>query len=435
MESINIYFNYVNDEIVSVHTERVDSKFEGVTVVNEDEFISLMRARGLKINEDISENLREIFDNVNALESINDESNDDKKFIIKHWVSNRSFGELIDMFENEEIKVPDMQRPFVWDSFRSSRLIESIVMGLQIPPLFLLEVDNNVYEIIDGYQRLTTLYNFVKGNPWVGKKGKRNITSKLSKNLVIPSIRGKSFSELSDDQKRIIKRSTIPLIEFKQLNPDNYTSKYLIFERINTGSEKLSSMQIRKSLAYGSFINQLYREANQKEFITLFSNSQIKKDLHTEAFLRIIAISDIVYNRFKPTQSGLENILNEYCEEKKQETIDSSRINFVFDTIGELKEIFIKENMFRRVNHNGDYEGLMNISILESIIGVIVEAKMNKQDYKIDEEAYKVNMKQVYERSISGEQNNPFSFSTGAIESMKSRFNICETIIGSVLSE
>lgn len=91
--------------------------------------------------------------------------------------------------------------------------------------------------------------------------------------------------------------------------------------------------------------------------------------------------------------------------------------------------------MFRRVNHNGDYEGLMNISILESIIGVIVEAKMNKQDYKIDEEAYKVNMKQVYERSISGEQNNPFSFSTGAIESMKSRFNICETIIGSVLSE
>lgn len=63
---------------------------------------------------------------------------------------------------------------------------------------------------------------------------------------------GKSFDQLEPEYQRIIKRSTIPLIEFRQIGPNDYSSKYLIFERINTGSVKLNSMQIRKSLAYMS---------------------------------------------------------------------------------------------------------------------------------------------------------------------------------------
>lgn len=427
---MKLYYYEENKEIISVDTDQINSNYTEISVANEDDFLEKMYSKNIIINEEINEKLREIFDSVNSANNLYVENADDSNFIIKHWVSNRSFGELIDMYENNEIIVPDMQRPFVWDSFKSSRLIESIVMGLPIPPLFLLEIDNNVYEIIDGYQRLTTLYNYVKGNPWSGcQVGKRKVKSKLSKNLVISSIRGKTFDELNDAQKRIIKRSTIPLIEFKQLNPENFTSKYLIFERINTGSEKLSSMQIRKSLAYGSYIKDLYKEANDYRFINLFSNSQIKKDLHIEAFLRIIAISDIVYFRFDSTQNGLENILNEYCENKKNERLDSRRVEYIFESIVEIKDKFEDINMFRKVNSNGEYEGLMNISILESLIGAIVECKIHSHEYIIDEEKYKHNMKKVVEDSISGRENNPFSFSTGAIESMKNRFKICERII------
>ena len=430
MESIKLYYYKENDEIISVDTEQIDSKYLEINVKNEDDFVKKITLKNIRINEEIYDKLREIFDSENSATNPHTEYANDKNFIIKHWVSNRSFGELIDMYENEEIKVPDMQRPFVWDSFRSSRLIESIVMGLPIPPLFLLETDNNAYEVIDGYQRLTTLYNYVNGYPWSGyQEGKRNVTSRLSKNLVISSIRGKAFKELNDDQKKMIKRSTVPLIEFKQLNPENFASKYLIFERINTGSEKLSSMQIRKSLAYGDYIKDLYNAANNQKFISLFSNSQLKKDIHVEAFLRIIAISDIVYLRYSPTQNGLENILNEYCERKKEECIPQKKVEYIFESISELKKVFKNTEIFRRVNSKNNYEGLMNISILESLIGTIVECKSNNEQYIIDDNRYKDTMKSIYEESISGNENNPFSFSTGAIESMKKRFAICESII------
>lgn len=68
------------------------------------------------------------------------------------------------------------------------------------------------------------------------------------------------------------------MIEFKQLDPDNFNSKYLIFERINTGSIKLTPMQIRKSLSYGKFIEQLYSETEKMEILTkIFSSTNIKK--------------------------------------------------------------------------------------------------------------------------------------------------------------
>ena len=64
-----------------------------------------------------------------------DETNDvENKFTIKRWVSNRSIGELIDMFDSGEIIKPTMQRNLVWDSIKCSRLIESVLMGLPIPP-------------------------------------------------------------------------------------------------------------------------------------------------------------------------------------------------------------------------------------------------------------------------------------------------------------
>ncbi len=430
MKSMKIYYYEENGELIQIDTVPITNNDFEIEAVNEDELLSKLNSKNIKVNYETEEQIRNIFDSADDFYDENLKKDDNSKFVIKHWVSNRSFGELIDMYDNEEIKVPDMQRPLVWDSYRSSRLIESIVMGLPIPPLFLLEVDNNVYEIIDGYQRLNTLFNYVKGKPWAGDKiGKKHIKSKLSKNLVIPSIRGKAFDDLNDDQKRIIKRSTIPLIEFKQLNPDNYTSKYLIFERINTGSEKLSSMQIRKALAYGTFIGGLYKEANNPEFIKLFSTSQLKKDLNVEAFLRILTISEVANDRFIPSQNGLENILNEYCEKNKEEILDDKVVEYIFEAVKELVAKFGYNNIFRRVNSEDEYEGLMNTSILESLVGAVVEQKNKNSGYKIEEHRYKEIMKIIYNDSISGKKNNPFSYSTGTIESMKKRFSICKDII------
>lgn len=420
---MRIFYMEHNKVVMSVNTEKVEKEYKEIEAQNFDDILDKFKSKGLSVEEEQQEELRDIFSEDEENESI-------EEFKIKHWVSNRSFGELVDMYKNGEIKKPEMQRKFVWNSVKSSRLIESIILGLPIPPLFLLEVNDNEYEVIDGFQRLTTLYNYMEGFPWTGKKsGVRNIASVLSrKHLIIKEIQGKKYSDLSEAHKTKIRRSTIPLVEFKQLSPGDFSSKYLIFERINTGAEKLNAMQIRKSLAYGSFLKELYEKANNhKNFVNLFTPTQVKKDIHVEALLRVIAFSEIRYDRFKPTKYGIKNILDEYGEIHKNDTLDSNYIDKVFKYLDALLTIFSEKNIFRRVNMEGKYEGTLNIGILESLLGCMV-----KKEFDIPnnfEKLYVKSMMDLSSDTILNEQSNPFTTSTGARRSILLRYEFFERMM------
>lgn len=412
-----------NNTIIDINTEEISSNYLEINIENMDQFYKQIGV-DIYISEELEDKVKELLDSDDtkvALSSYN----------IKHWVSNRSFGELIDMYENNEIKKPDMQREFVWDSLKSSRLIESIILGLPIPPLFLLETSKNEYEIIDGYQRLITLVNYVTGKPWYyNPNAKRKYPSKLS-SKVSKEIAGKTFENLEKEFQRIIKRSTIPLIEFKQLVPENYDSKYLIFERINTGSEKLNSMQIRKSLVHGEFMKSLYECANRNsKFLDLFSVNALKKDEHVEAFLRILVMSEIYFGTYISKTSGIKYILNEYCENKKNEKIDDTAYNNFEKAINFCYNIFDNKpkNMFRRIetiNGREEIVGNLNISILEAFIGIL--SKNEIQNFEEILTRYKEKMKMVF--SLETDNDNPFTTSTGTIKSIRERFKICEEII------
>lgn len=423
---MKVYLNINDNEIISVATEQIDN-FTEIEINSMEDFY-----REIKMYEPVSEEIEEEIKELMG----DDEESSLGTFKIKHWSSNRSFGELLDMYENGEINKPEMQREFVWDSLKCSRLIESIVMGLPIPPLFLLEIEDNVYELIDGLQRITTVYNFVNEKPWHGRTtGKRVVKARLSKKIS-KELQGRSYSELSPEYQRMIKRSTIPLIEFKQFHPNDISSKYLIFERINTGSEKLNQMQIRKSLAYGLFIKDLYETVNENElFMSLFSGSNIKKDQHIEAYLRTYVVTKIAYGQFKPKKSGINNILNEYCEMNRTEKLDVSYNDKLNDALTFLKKVFeVEERLFRRIeldkNSFFEYAGNMNISILESLLGTIIEEKeaLHISEEKI-ENNYKEIMYDTLKKAIEKKHENPFTTSTGSLDSIKRRYEICRKII------
>lgn len=384
-----------------------------------------------QVDEETENKIRDLFENENNRDSV-------KAYNIKHWVSNRSFGELIDMFNFGEIKKPAMQREFIWDAQKSSRLIESIILGLPIPPLFLLEVGNSEYELIDGFQRLTTVANYVNGEPWnVVSNGKKKRKSKLS-GRIMEELIGKSFDQLAPEYQRIIKRSTIPLIEFRQIGSEDYSSKYLIFERINTGSVKLNSMQIRKSLAYGNFINSLYETADSCDKLKgLFSNNAIKKDAHVEALLRIIVMSDIYYRGYNVEKAGINNILNGYCEINKNKEIAKIYKVELPDAIELMYSIFEdKKNIFRKVEKTKDneliYVGNLNVSILEAMLGVALNrrSEVGNEDVEKIRDRYKNTMYDILEKSFNRIEENPFSVSTGTMQSIQRRFEICEIILG-----
>lgn len=420
-----IYYITHNNTVIGISNEKIEDYTENIDTDNYSEALATFETLGLSLDVEATENLQEVLDDEN--------SDDDQKveeFKIKHWVSNRSFGELVDMYHEGEIKVPKMQRKFVWTSTRSSRLIESIILGLPIPPLFLLEVNDNEYEIIDGFQRLTALYNYMYGFPWTGlKDNTRNVQSKLSRKGLSVDIQGKAFNELSKEHQLKLRRSTIPLVEFKQLNPGDFSSKYLIFERINTGSEKLNGMQIRKSLAYGSFMEGLYEYANSNiKFSGIFTPNQIKKDIHVEALLRIIAISDVNFERFKPSKYGIKNILDEYCEKNKDKTITETYIQKIFNHIETLILIFGEKHVFRKINSNGKFEGNLNMGILESLLGTLLEQNRTvPEDFK---DIYIDEMQKREDSYVLGEDINPFSASTGSKKSIIDRYLIFSNILG-----
>jgi hypothetical protein len=73
-----------------------------------------------------------------------------------------SIGELVSLYEREEIDVhPEFQRYFRWDELQKTRLIESILLGIPIPPIFVAQQENGIWDVVDGLQRLSTIYQFV----------------------------------------------------------------------------------------------------------------------------------------------------------------------------------------------------------------------------------------------------------------------------------
>ena len=143
----------------------------------------------------------------------------------------------------------------------ASRFIESVLLGLPIPSIFLAtDEKNNNKIIIDGYQRIMTIYDFVHTGIW-------SKTSEVFKLTTSKEINqrwmGKAFKELDPTDQRKIRSTTIHTIIFEQIKPsDDDTSLYQIFERINTGGRTLTPQEIRNCVAQGP-LNSLLVELNQ----------------------------------------------------------------------------------------------------------------------------------------------------------------------------
>lgn len=87
---------------------------------------------------------------------------DDDLFKIQSWGADLSFRELISRYDEDELIKPELQRHYVWDKSEASRFIDSILLGLPVPSVFLAKTKNEKLLIVDGYQRLMTVRDYVK---------------------------------------------------------------------------------------------------------------------------------------------------------------------------------------------------------------------------------------------------------------------------------
>lgn len=204
------------------------------------------------------------------------------------------------------IFVPEYQRDFTWDNIRQSRFIESIILGLPIPLIFVAENKDSAWEIVDGSQRVRTLNSFLSN--------KLQLTS-LDK---LDKLNGFCFSDLDKSRQGKIKDTPIRMIVLSE-DADDQVKKDM-FERINRGSDLLKPMEKRKGIYLGKFRDFIYDKcANEPLFLKLAPIDKwlVNRQEKEELILRFFAFSD-GYLHY-PNNIGVANYLDEYLDKKNKE--------------------------------------------------------------------------------------------------------------------
>lgn len=217
--------------------------------------------------------------------------------------------------DENDIFIPTYQRNFVWNDQRQSKFIESILLGIPVPYIFTADVDNGRLEVVDGSQRLRTIVNFIEN---------KLILNDLE---LLDKLNGFKFSNLSIARQRKFKNSTIRMIALSDKSDEEV--RFMMFERINTGSDLLKDMEKRKGIFGGKFVNFVYEECSSHPLFikhTFFTEKVKKRGEAEELIIRFFAFSDN-YLSFK---AGMNIFLNDYTE-KMNKNFDRDRMWNEFD--------------------------------------------------------------------------------------------------------
>ena len=281
-------------------------------------------------------------------------SNDDL-FNISSWGADLSFRELVSQYNDGDIEKPELQRNYVWTKLEASRFIESILLGLPIPSIFLANTENNKRLIIDGYQRIMSVYDYIEKKVFSGDNSAFSLSNSPRINI---RWRNKTFDQLSEDDKRRIKTSTIHCIIFEQKHPKDDTSLNQIFERINTGGRNLNAQEIRNCVSQGSFNLQLFKMNKNKTWRLLYGKENSdNRMLDIELILRFYAMLDFFQTQPTEKQINLRFFLDKYMKSHRNDTVNESKfihtMDFIYNNIGKYafnNYNFNKNNNIKKVH-------------------------------------------------------------------------------------
>lgn len=209
-----------------------------------------------------------------------------------------SFGELLNLHNDNEIVIrPEYQRLFRWSNEQRSRLIESIILGLPIPPIFLIEGNDGVLELIDGLQRTSSVLQFLD-------HAAINETELVLTGCdIIDQLNNKTFNDLPIAVRLKVKRSPIRATIINK-SGDSFV-KYEMFKRLNTGGSLLSPQEIRNCSSRmveggGIFYDAIQEMATYQNFsksISRLPDAFKEKRDDEELVLRFFAVTTCVFRR------------------------------------------------------------------------------------------------------------------------------------------
>lgn len=281
-----------------------------------------------------------------------------------------SFNELLDMYETGELDIsPDYQRLFRWTEGARSRFIESLLLEMPVPPIYVVETDDGVYQLIDGLQRFSS-YLHLRGELVATHMGvNKGDMLTLSDCDIVQGLNGLTYDDLPLALKIKLKRSFVRVEVVRKGSDKKF--KYHMFKRLNTGGEALTAQQIRNCTirmldpAFNDFIIRLSKEADYKCCISNISEVQSLGAYNEELVLR--------YFTFKNNRDAFKHDISDYLTEY-MESVSSGVVEFDYDenekNFKTVFEIFNKthgDRIFGRMGADDKLQSNFNIYHFESI--------------------------------------------------------------------
>jgi len=293
-----------------------------------------------------------------------------------------SIGELMNLYKDNELDIhPEFQRVFRWSDFQKTRLIESIMLNIPIPPIFVSQNNEGIWDVIDGVQRLSTIFEFV--GIFKNENGETAPPLVLQKTDYLPSFAGVSWnndtSELgfTKEQQLIFKRARIDVVIMKK--ESDARTKYDLFQRLNTGGTRLSEQEVRNCLMIMTD-KKLYDFVENLDKVSSFAGCLPITDRKTdeqyrmELVVRLLVAEHIDWGDIKK-YSDFSELLDKEVLRLCNTDIDYEGIGERFRNTFDLIYGVLDENAFKKFNGT-KYSGQVMAASFQAIAyGVFVNIK------------------------------------------------------------
>lgn len=291
-----------------------------------------------------------------------------------------SIGELAGLYRDGDLNIsPIYQRLFRWDIDQQSALIESILLQIPIPPIYVFQDEDGKWSLIDGQQRLSTIFKFMgilkKSRIDDDENEELYEREPLTKAKFLPALEGKFWEDkdeqksLTEAQRRYIKRSKILIIIIDK-SSDGF-AQYEMFQRLNTGGSHLSPQEIRNCILV------MKNENAYKKFKELSDNKDFQntlplseKDVEEQGYLELV-VKYFVLRLSELDVSDSENYNNFITDEIIElldEKIDFSIEKDIFTRVFNLLNRVMGENAFKKYDSKKGHIGPVLVGAYEVII-------------------------------------------------------------------
>ena len=310
-----------------------------------------------------------------------------------------SIGEIINLYKDKELEIdPEFQRLFRWTGEQKTRFIESAILGIPIPPIFVFQNDNGIWELIDGLQRVSTILQLT--GDLTGKRAQAMGPLILNGTRFLPSLDGKRWQKSSamdvDSIGRTlqieIKRTRIR-VEILRAGSD-VSAKFELFQRLNTGGAILTPQEVRNCIAVSlneRFHQWLIERSDEHDFrrTTCQTDNALKSQVGVELALRFFAFRNVPYKAGMDIHEYLDDALLQMATGKQCDTREETE---VFTNTFRLLRDALDDKAFKRWNGT-DFVGKFLMSIYE-IMAIGVSRNLAKIQ-ALDQEQRKEHIRKV----------------------------------------